>query len=98
MGRIRSVAIFAECGECHAGEDKPCVHRVTGQPIKGMHRSRTYRGRKHVEDEMVREITGDESEDDFFEWVGHYLFCKFREHCLACSGQISLDNQYWGEW
>ena len=84
MGKeVRSRAQLLACNECGVEADAPCVHKVTGKPLKGLHGSRVYGARQQVTNEEVARIEGDAEDKEFWAFVNR-LF--------------GIEDLYHGEW
>jgi len=83
MGQVRERAVLMACRECEALPDAPCVHKKTGKPLRGMHKSRVWGAREDVLNQQVATIEGHEWADClawFARWLG-----------------LDVEDQYHGE-
>jgi hypothetical protein len=77
MGKIRNAVKRLLCGTCGADGYAPCVHRVTGKPLKNFHSSRRCEGRAEVLNKQVAHIEGDDDPEEF--WMFCFIFLGLRQ-------------------
>jgi hypothetical protein len=72
MGRKREAVRRLACGTCGAAGFDPCLHRISGKPLKSFHMSRAIEGRNDHLNKVVSQIDRNDFEE-MMQWWAVYL-------------------------